>query len=606
MQAAPWNYNCPPTPADGWDARRWAEGKRRAALLSGQWASYLEDRLYEHFGLQRRPVLGRGTLQRNPFRRVCGDLAVVYHEAPIVRHISGDVPEVAGREGLLAKIGHWPQMCRFQAHLVGLREMLLRIDWSDRLGRPWARQVAPHVVLATAEPSTPHIPVEVRELRWRTVNRRGFYAWDWVSVADPAAPFFRVVEAQMDGRDGRDVTEEVLGARFEGEAYPWRWTQGERAGEPWLPYVMYHAARGPHLWDPYEGIEVVEGTLDIGCEITFLGHVIRNASWPQRWGIDIEVVGAVTRDGAGGARAEVPTDPTSIVIFRGVEGPRTPQVGQFAPSADPESLARVIAMQEQSVLEMDGLTARDVTKDTTNPWSAESLTITREAQRRAQKRYWPELIEADKDTVERLCCVMNLQLGAGLPESGYEIRYRTLPLSREEQEERRKHNAEMIAQGRMSVVDAFMDEHPGLTRSEAEAELERIREDNERFGLAAGTAPTPLVQGGAEGGEPKATDAAEGEPKAGDADAADPALAGVEKKADLALNGAQLDALDKIVMRVAMKELPRETGVKRIMKAFTMTAEDADEQLGEVGRTFFLAAPQPAGTPPGGLANGQG
>lgn len=607
-------YSHPPLPTDMGERARWNEGRCRSAMLSGQWIEYLERRLLEHFGWVRRPVLGRPSMARNPFRRLCADLAVCYDEPPIVRHEEGDAPHVAGRQGLLNTIGHWPQMRRLQMHLVGLREMLLRLDWSFELAQPVARQVMPHVVLAKGYTSAPHVAVEVRELRWREVNGKGMYAWDWISVADPDAPFFRVIEAGPDGRDGADITEAVLGARLEGSAYPYRWTQGARAGRPWLPYVVYHASRGAGLWDPYEGIEVVEGTLDVGCAYTFLGHIFRNAAWPQRWAVDVEVPGAVTQGTAGGARAEMPSDPTSLILLRGAEGPRPPQIGQWAPSADTESMGRVVQMLEQAVSEMDGLNARDVTRDTSNPWSAASLTITRDAQRKAQKRYWPELRDPDLGAIERLCCLQNIMgTGPALAEEGYDITYRSLPLSREEAEERRKGNAELIAQGRLSIVDAYMDEHPGMTREEAEAELKRIREDNERHGVVAGTAPTPLVQGAAEGREPKASDTdhaddgVEGEPKAGDAGAgAELAAAGVAKKADTALNGAQGELLNRLIDRIAQRLVPRAEGVKQIAFAFMVSADEAEELVGEVGRTFFQVAPAAAGTPPGGLANGQG
>lgn len=62
-----------------------------------------------------------------------------------------------------------------------------------------------------------------------------------------------------------------------------------------------------------------------------------------------------------------------------------------------------------------------------------------------------------------------------------------------------------------------------------------------------------------------------------------------------ALNGAQVQSMVTIVEAVAARQLPRETGVALIVAAFPVSPEEADQIMGEVGRTFFAQeTPDPA------------
>ncbi len=60
-----------------------------------------------------------------------------------------------------------------------------------------------------------------------------------------------------------------------------------------------------------------------------------------------------------------------------------------------------------------------------------------------------------------------------------------------------------------------------------------------------------------------------------------------------ALNGAQVTALREIVIDVAGRALPRETGVAMIVAAFPLDAAQADAVMGEVGRSFFADEKEP-------------
>lgn len=66
----------------------------------------------------------------------------------------------------------------------------------------------------------------------------------------------------------------------------------------------------------------------------------------------------------------------------------------------------------------------------------------------------------------------------------------------------------------------------------------------------------------------------------------------VEKAADAALNGAQVESLLEIVSRVASGQIPRATGINLITAAFPLTPEQAEKIMGPVGAGFV---PTPEG-----------
>jgi hypothetical protein len=73
----------------------------------------------------------------------------------------------------------------------------------------------------------------------------------------------------------------------------------------------------------------------------------------------------------------------------------------------------------------------------------------------------------------------------------------------------------------------------------------------------------------------------------GGAPAAVAAAAGVPA-ADTALNGAQVQAAAAIVQQVALRQLPRDSGVAQLVEFFNLPPDKAERIMGAVGRTFFI------------------
>lgn len=60
----------------------------------------------------------------------------------------------------------------------------------------------------------------------------------------------------------------------------------------------------------------------------------------------------------------------------------------------------------------------------------------------------------------------------------------------------------------------------------------------------------------------------------------------MDKVADTALNGAQVQAAGDIVTGVAEGRLPRASGVAMLIRFFNLTEQDAEAIMGPVGRSF--------------------
>ena len=60
---------------------------------------------------------------------------------------------------------------------------------------------------------------------------------------------------------------------------------------------------------------------------------------------------------------------------------------------------------------------------------------------------------------------------------------------------------------------------------------------------------------------------------------------------EISLNGAQVTSMVEIVSQVATGMLPRESGINMLTVAFSISGQQAEKIMGEVGRGFVPAAP---------------
>ena len=481
----------PPAPGNPEEAMRWEHTSHRLALMEGRWQRLLEDRMEVQLGSTRRMAWGLADMSVNSAKVIWTELATLYDSEPDPHHhTAGDVPVLLAPDGLVARSGLWAQMSRFQALTIALREMWMRIDIED--GRLTYRPVPPNRTIAESDPSRPTYPKAFAEIRLRNINGEHKWCWDVFDIRDPEYPRCEVRIADNGGKFGEDVTELVLGGTFNGASYPSR----RKDGAPILPVVLYHASLyGDRLFDPYYGIETYEGSLNLALYYTFLGHTLRDASFPQRWAIGVRVAGADLTDATNRAsRVEVVTDPTTILMLDAAME-QQPQVGQFQAGADVRTLEATIAAIAHRLATDAGLSPTELQRTSGSAQSGYAISLNNEGKRVAQRKYIQQFRRGDEELLAKSAVLYNRAMGTDFPEGGYSITYREIPLSPEELQARRTHAIEMIDAGLMDRVEALRL-FGFISEADAVARLQAIDASN-------GKAATPSEQeGGMEASAP--------------------------------------------------------------------------------------------------------
>lgn len=456
--------NVTPSPVDPAERKRVQHTRLRRRLLYSEHRQDIVERIYRSLGGERGDAWGEPDLTANPFLQVWQQAAQLYTREP-------SVMGPGGHDALLEAIsdaGTWSLMQRVQRDALALREMLVRVDVID--GALVLKPVFPDMVEARCSSATPSVPDSISELvewepgRWvRIVTDKG----------DPSLglpPCYYAVEADL---GARDVSEEVLGhPRLEGDDYPFI----DSNGAPFLNYVVYHAAETGYLWDWRTLSEIVEGSLNIGVLLTFYQHMVRNASWPQRYTVNLSPEGpeVYSRGDGAAARRTMLVDPAVVLTFFQQEESGQPMVGQWQPAGDPEGVLRSVSMYERRILLLAGLQPPDVARQEADVRSGYSLAVQRDSQREAQRLYEPMFRRGDLQLVRTCAAMLNALTGTDYPETGYRINYRGLPPSPIEERAEREHVLALVDAGFLHPVEAYMRLHAGVTEAEAESKLQAI------------------------------------------------------------------------------------------------------------------------------------
>jgi hypothetical protein len=486
-----------PIPLDPYEAARWMATSLRRRLLYGAWRDDLANHIVARVGKDRAQAWGAPDMSANPFRSLCQQVAVLYDEPPIISHPDDPGGTAAALlTSALETAGAWSLMARVQRDTVGMREMLVRVDIDEDTGELVLRPVHPDFVCARPHPTRPDAIAAIKEARLRqpegSVPQAQFWAWDCL---DPKRLEYRVTDDH-----GADVTESELGAPASGKAYPYVYDDGA----PYLPYALYHAAQTGCLWDPYEGIELVDGTLNVGGHWTFWNHCVEDASWPQRYAAGWEVVTTEAVGDPAAPRLVATVDPAVLLQLRSNLDAGQGLIGQWAPGADPSALADAISAYERRLAAYAGLSPSDFARISGDPRSGYALAISREGQREAARRLEPQFRRGDVQLLSICAAQLNRwherhSQRIALPEKGWRIRYQALPPSPQELESKRRNVLELMDAGLMSAVEAYMELHPGLSEAEAKRAITKIRRDQlKRAEMALQMAPPEPQEGGNE------------------------------------------------------------------------------------------------------------
>jgi len=486
MTVTPQTSTIPPMPGDHTDDQRRSSARQRIRLLDGGWLDDLIRHLTEHFVDLRASAVGKPDLSINLYLAVIDQLSQLYATRPIV-DVEGASDELMDSiTETLADAGLWSMTQENQRYTLAIREGFVRPSVSDD-GTLVYRLVTPDAVIATASPATPDMPWRLVEALQRDVpNARGkvesVWTWDEMDISDPRDPTYRILRADSDMDRAEDITEIVTGVpSLSGPAYPYRWTQGERAGLPYIPHAMYHAKRTGKLWNWRTGLEAVEGALTVAVLHSFWLHNVKDCSWSQKYSIDAAVRGLATEGPDGLRRQTVITDPASILMFDS-EGDH-PEVSTLAPAIDPKTLGEAIASYQQDVGVYLGLGPDDYERSG-QAESGYAISLKRESVREKQRGYEPTFRRGDTELLEKTAAMMNAG-GANppWPEEGWSIEYPGLPRTGSEVQVGLERLEKLEALGLASKVDGYMELHPGVTREKALEDLRRIKQETRTLAI---------------------------------------------------------------------------------------------------------------------------
>jgi len=538
-----------PLPSGAGEINRVRSTRSRRAMLEGTWSSLLAERTTQVLGATRAAMQADPSLSLNPFKSVCRALSVLYDAAPTIQHPTATADDLRNLTGKISASGLWPMMQRVQQYTLGLREMMVHAALDPSNGALRFRAVYPDMVYARATEDRPDEPARIEELRARSagyLRSRGIAVtpnvvntdevWT-VDVYDISGPVpFHAVHLLGGGATGAgwqlglDITAQIYGGALAGEAYPWRATPTRAAladnpdaqGAPVLPYVLYHAApNGDRLWDPYEWIEIVDGTLTAGVLNSFLLHTFADASWPQKYLIGGAPAGAAVTmaDAEGERRAYVPADPTSILVVEklpGFDGQVT--AGQFQPGGDIATQESVLGNMISALMESAGISPSDVQRLSGNARSGAAIALTNEGKRELQRRY-QAIFEASDQRLVRLCAILLNRYSDGLelaaeaagqpiptryrfPEGGYSLTYPRIPRSPEELKAHREHIFALLDRGMLTAAEAFAALHD-VPLDVAERRVREITQEREPVEVASAEPAQPMPSQPAQPEKPK-------------------------------------------------------------------------------------------------------
>jgi len=414
-------------PTDARDATRWREQAKRRRMLHGQWSEDAKDLQRQAMGLIRSDAHGPPDLSSNVFAGICRELGIHYNDGVTIGREAGAEDQAALDEmtKALAKAGHAATMRTAIVDVIGIREIFVRVSErtgraAKRNGRIMLRPVYPDCVVAYSEPDAPDVPVRIEELRHRQIGGVDCWTWDVLDVSDPNNPIYQIHRETSAGGPREDVTALVLGERYDGDAYPYRID-----GEPILPYAVYHASVWPALWGYTDLAEVVDGTLRSAIHWTFFGHALRNASWPQRVAIDLQLAPAVT-EGDSGNRLEIKVDPATVLQMHtkndgDVPTPQGGRIDSWTTSVDLLDMFEAVIRYERKVASGAGVSASDFERQEGDPRSAYALLLSSDGKVRAARAYTEGIRRGDLQLLEIVASIL------GLPADGWTIAYPAVP-----------------------------------------------------------------------------------------------------------------------------------------------------------------------------------
>jgi hypothetical protein len=373
-------------------------------MLYGQHEQDIRQRISESISHVRRAAWGAVDLTANPFLRVHDQMSGLYNDEPI---IYGPASALAAVSEQLDDIGYFTKMKSVQRDVSALREMLILVEMDGNGIK--VLQVSPDDIDAI---SSPRDPDDLQNVKWYHNNGSETYYIEY----DAKAQIHRAMKGEL------DISMEILGGYFNGEAYPFR----NALGQPIMPWIIYRAQDTGSTFNSWTGREAVECTLQLGLLYTYFSHVVRNAAWAQRYILNAMPLGAeITEDDdEAQPRQRIDSDPSTVLMLKSTDGMQS-QIGDFASPVDPAKVIEAIKVYEDRA--MESILGSSVVKNDSDIRSGYSLAVSREESIKAQKGFLPLFRRADR----KLLALVSQYLGYNTTLKDWDIKYPAIMTDKE-------------------------------------------------------------------------------------------------------------------------------------------------------------------------------
>ena len=412
------------------------ETELRERLIEGLWYRDLADEIRRQLGSERQEIVGVPDIARNATLRVLGRVAVCYTPPPLVTGLDAALSAVIGDYSGEAMVSRYQEaggaplpstlahiLARAQVYWLGCNEVGIHVARGRR--GLIVQRARPSRLRGMQDPEDPGVPILLGWRRPRIIDGHLVSSmWDVWDISDPSDPSYYIIRdvewSDDDGSPstGLEVTRQAIGTDpLTGDAYPWRWTQGDRRGEPFIPLEIYHRASTGRLFDRMTGAELAQGTLSVGVCHSFWMHSYRDASWAARNVVGLSPIGA--RSPEHGLARTVTDDPSVVHEWERIHPDVPGQLHQWQPPSDPETLLRSLLSFEQSLGPEQQIMPIDYSGTAGDPL---------EQLHRAMEIYiqqiYPICRQHDAHVLEICAAVQNIAIGSTYPESGYGLLYR--------------------------------------------------------------------------------------------------------------------------------------------------------------------------------------
>lgn len=419
-----------------------------------------------------------------PIADICRQLSTpgAYGVEPTLRHSDPAANVLVQR---LRDTGVWQLLQTAHYYSLGLGSYITHHAWDPEEQQLVTRLVNPANCWAEVHPANPQRPVAMYELR----THQGEWIWLVSSVADRETPFKRAYRHDSDAADylGADITGEVYGRRYDGADYPTR----DSAGRPVLDYVVRRCRDTGDLWSWHHMRGAFRGSLHSQTLYTLAHYAARDASASSILCIGVDPGrGRRTQLHDGTTVDRIPLSPGQITFMQPAKDVANPMVVPVGAGMNLEAVAGFARSYEMSQLARFSVNAEDVTRASANPTSGAALAISNKGKRDLMEQAYPVLRRADLEMVRVISAVLR-SVGIDAPDVGWEIEYTRIPLGADEMRARSEQVDARLRRRTMSRIDAYLEDHPGVSREQAIVELRRIDQDERELNAQPDTSGTP-------------------------------------------------------------------------------------------------------------------